>query len=162
MKYFGRGPEAKREAEKSNLSLGLGSKIVQQESPLFIELANSYLTAREHIMAKSSYENLCIKMEGVIFPELGQEMAHRLTPDRLDQYVSTRARMVKRTTVHQELTYIRAVLRWAVSRRLLFSNPMEGFELPKRDDSRIQPPTKAEFDAILAKAVPHMKRAMWN
>lgn len=156
VKYFGRGPEAKREAEKF---LSLGKNSPARQPPL--HRVDEFLSdGQGNIMAKSSYENLCIKLEGVILPELGQEMAHRLTPDRLDQYVSTRARMVKRTTVHQELTYIRAVLRWAVSRRLLFSNPMDGFELPKRDDARIQPPTKAEFEAILAKAVPHMKRAM--
>jgi len=158
-KYFGRDREGQKAAELFNLSLGLGTKHFQK-SPLFIELVNAYQQARENIMTKSSFDNLCLKMEGVILPELGQEMAHHLTTERLDQYVATRAAVVKRTTVHRELSDIRAVLLWAVSRRLISANPMSGFEMPRRDDARIHPPTKAEFDAILTCAVPHMKRAM--
>ncbi len=93
-------------------------------------------------------------------PLLGLEMVERINSELLDRYVSIRAKEVKLTTVHQELTYIRAVINWAFSRRLISAKPRIGFNFPRRDDARIQPPTKAEFDAILACAVPHMKRAM--
>ncbi|SDP70021.1 tyrosine-type recombinase/integrase [Desulforhopalus singaporensis] len=158
-KYFGRGPEAEAAAIEYNASLDLGHRIVQK-SPLFVELVNTYMEAKEHSLAPSSFNNLAIKMNGVIIPELGQTMIHNINAARLDKYVSKRARQVKLTTVHREISDIRTVLNWAVNRKLISSNPMAGFEMPKRDDARIQPPTKAEFDAILACAVPHMKRAM--
>ncbi|MBU1568860.1 MAG: site-specific integrase [Proteobacteria bacterium] len=161
-KYFGRGEAGEKAAMEFNASLGLGagsSKRVQK-SPQFVELVNAYIKARENIIAKSSLENLIIKMQGVILPALGDLMAHQISTTCLDDYVATRAAVVKKTTVHRELSDIRAVLKWAASRRLITSNPMAGYEMPRRDDARIRPPSKAEFEAILTCAVPHMKRAM--
>jgi hypothetical protein len=158
-KYFGRGQEGEMSARAFNESLGLGTRIVEH-SPLFVELVNGYIKAKEHTMATSSFSNLCIKMEGVIIPELGNIQVHNLIPARLDQYVSERFKSVKLTTIHRELSDIRAVIRWAVSRRIIAANPMEWFILPKRDDAILSPPTKPEFDAILTCAVPHLKRAM--
>jgi len=53
-------------------------------------------------------------------------------------------RNIKRSTIHRELSDIRAILRWSVKRRFLSANPMEGFVFPTRDDAIIQPPTGAE------------------
>ncbi len=158
-KYFGRGVDAERAAHEFNEMLGLEKKKVQR-SPVFLELVNEYLSAKEHTIAKSTFTNFCIKMEGVISPRIGHIQVHKLTPAKMDEYVSERSKSVKTTTIHRELSDIRAVIRWAVSRRLIASNPLEWFSLPKRDDARIQPPTKAEFEAILACAAPHLKRAM--
>lgn len=69
-------------------------------------------------------------------------------------------RKVSKGTIHREVTDIRMVLRWAVSWRLITDNPMEGFEMPKQENAVIPPPSKPEFDAILACAPPHLKRAM--
>lgn len=158
-KYFPRGDAGYQEAVAYNADLGLGPRKVKR-SPLFVELVNEYLSSREHSLAKSSLDNLLIKMEGVILPRIGKLMAHTITPGQLDRYAADRAKTVKLTTVHREISDIRSVLRWAAHRRLIDANPMEGYDMPKRDDSRIQPPTKAEFDAILACASPHLQRAM--
>ncbi len=159
--YFGRGDEAQKAAEEFNLSLGLGSRKRKVAGRLFIELVNEYQEAKQYTMAASTFENLCIKMEAVILPEIGSCMAARITPARLDRYVASRSSSgVKNTTIHRELSDIRAVLRWAVKRKLIATNPMDGFEMPKRDDARIQPPTKKEFEAIIACAAPHLQRAM--
>ena len=58
------------------------------------------------------------------------------------------------------MTDIRTVLRWAVTWRFITDNPMEGFEMPKQDNAVIPPPSKPEFDAILACTPPHLMRAM--
>lgn len=163
-RYFGRGPEAQAEAIAYNTALGLGGapqlRTDTRGGPLFVELVNAYLDARRHQLAKSSFDNLVIKMQSVILPLIGRYYAAHLTPSTLDEYVATRAEHVKLTTIHRELSDIRAVVRWAVSRRLLAANPLAGFSMPKRDDARIQPPTEAEFAAILACSVPHLQRAM--
>ncbi len=161
-RYFGRDEAGRQAAHAFNDALGFTTRqgCAKQHSPSFAELVNAYTLARKDTLARSSFENFCIKMEKIILPEIGDTMAHAITPTRLDAYVSARAMSVKLTTIHRELSDIRAVLRWAVSRHLISSNPMEWFAMPKRDDARIQPPTKAEFDAILACAVPHLKRAM--
>ena len=159
-KYFGRGADGEKAANEFNAVLGLGINRTVQRSPQFVELVNAYFAAKESTIAKSSFENLRIKMEGIILPELGAIQVHNITPEKLDQYVSKRSQSVKLTTIHRELSDIRAVIRWAVSRHIIAANPMEWFSLPKRDDAKIQPPTRAEFDAILACAVSHLKRAM--
>jgi integrase len=159
-KYFGRGDEALHLALAYNDSLGLGKGNIAATSPIFSELTNAYLNARRTSMTASTYEAVSVKMEKTILPLIGCTMAHKLTPDYLDQYVLNRSATVKNTTIHRELSDIRAILRWAVKRELIASNPMERFEMPKRDDARIQPPTKAEFDAILECASPHIQRAI--
>ena len=158
-RYFGRGDAGELAAHRFNELLGLGTRRTEV-SPTFTELVNEYMTANRASMSQSDYKNMGLKMRGVILPELGRLMAHHITPARLDRYVETRADLVKRTTIHRELSYIRPVLRWAVGRRLIANNPMAGFKLPKRDDARISPPSKPEFNAILTCAVPHLKRAM--
>jgi integrase len=40
------------------------------------------------------------------------------------------------------------------------ANPMEGFELPRRDNAVITPPTVEEAMAILKTASPHLYRAI--
>jgi integrase len=164
-KYFGRGLEAARDANEWNaMVLAAGSKITTPNAgtcPSFINLVNEYLLARKNTMTATSWQICVDKMKQTILPEFADSFAYQLTPARLDQYATSRAECgVKRTTIHRELDDIRAVLRWSVKRRLLSSNPMEGFEMPTRDDARIQPPTHAEFAAILTTASPHLQRAM--
>ena len=158
-RYFGRGDEGELAAHRFNEQLGLGTRRTET-SPTFVELVNFYMAAQKVSMSSSGWENMAIVMRGVILPEIGGLMVHHITPPRLDTYVANRAKAVKRTTIHRELSYLRAVLRWAVHRRLIASNPMAGFKMPRRDDAIISPPTQPEFDAILACAAPHMKRAM--
>lgn len=164
-KYFPRGSAGEVAAYAFNDSMGLGTRKIQR-SPTFVELATNYRTARAASLAKSTAETFDARMHSVVLPAIGNHMAHTITPSRLDRYVNERISSgVKSTTIHRELSDIRAVLRWSYKRKLISANPMEGFELPKRDDARISPPTKAEFEAILACAVPHIQRAMlisWN
>ena len=44
---------------------------------------------------------------------LGQKPAMNITPQVIDLYVQKRLRSVKRTTIHRELSDIRAVLSWS-------------------------------------------------
>lgn len=162
-KYFGRGPEAERAARDHDAALHADSrrKAASPPSPRFVDLANEYLMAKKLTMTPVNWQLTVDKMRLVILPIIGQMMAHELTLQQIDTYADTRARDgVKRTTIHREISDIRAVLRWAVKRRLLAANPMDGYEMPKRDDARLSPPTEAEFRAILAKAAPHLQRAM--
>jgi integrase len=157
--YFPRGPEGEKAAIELNLRVGLGGRKISK-SPTFYELAMAYMQARKGIVAKSTADAWYVCMDKTILPAIGRFMAHELTPEELDRYVATRSRTVKRTTIHRELSDIRAVLRFAVGRKLLVVNPMEGYELPTRDDARIRPPSKGEIEAICKHAAPHLKRAV--
>lgn len=88
-----------------------------------------------------------------------QELTRPLEPIEAGVRFSV-AESVPATSVHRELSIIRAVLRWAVSRRLIAHNPMEGYPMPTRDDAVLQPPTSAELAAIHAAAAPHLQRAI--
>jgi len=157
--YFGRGPEAEMLARERNHELGL-SKKAPDTSPLFIDLAKAYMAAKGPTMAPASKIALATKMENVVLPRLGQLRAVQITPAILDKYTASRLKDVKRTTVHRDLSDIRAILRWSVKRRYIAANPMEGFELPRRDDAVITPPSIAEVQAILKESPPHLYRAI--
>lgn len=157
--YFVRDPEAELHARERNQELGLGRK-APDTSPLFLDLAKAYMAAKGPAMAPASKIALISKMENVVLPKLGQMRAAQITPAILDRYTSSRLKKVKRTTVHRDLSDIRAILRWSVKRRYLAANPMEGFELPRRDDAVITPPTVAEVQAILKASSPHLYRAI--
>lgn len=157
--YCGRGPEGERAAHALNISLGLGARQIVK-TPLFVEIAQAYLEARGGIIAATTEEAFLVRMKKTILPILGEYMAHELTPEVLDRYVARRGKTVKRTTIHRELSDIRAVVRWAVSRRLISSNPMDGYEMPRRDDARIRPPSKEEIEAIINHSADHLRRAI--
>lgn len=157
--YFGRGPDAERAAHDYNDSFGLG-KQPRQKSPTFAALALAYLEAKAGIISASTEATWQRRMAGTIIPAIGDTMAHHITPAYLDQYAASRLKSVKRNTLHRELTDIRSILRWAVKRKMLAANPMSDYEMPKKSDLRIRPPSKAEIEAILAHSVPHLKRAI--
>jgi integrase len=69
-----------------------------------------------------------------------------------------RSGKVKRTTIRVEVTAIVAILRWAVRRKMLAVNPLEGYEKPSRDDQVIDPPSPEEVTRIWEQAAPHLKR----
>ncbi len=69
-------------------------------------------------------------------------------------------RLIKRTTVHCEITHIQAILNWATRRELIRRNPLAGYEKPKRDDEIIQPPTIDEARRLVNNAAPHLARAL--
>ena len=111
-------------------------------------------------MAPASKIALISKMENVVLPKIGQMRAAQITPAILDRYTTSRLKTVKRTTVHRDLSDIRVILRWSVKRRYIATNPMEGFELPRRDDAVITPPSVSGVQAILKESPPHLYRAI--
>lgn len=158
-RYMGRGPSAESDARRFDLALHY--KPEKTSSPMFVDLANEYLQDRQMSMSKVGWQLTVDKFRRTILPIIGQDMAHHLTPQEITRYASTRAADgVKRTTIHREISDIRAVLRWAEKRKMIASNPMARYEMPRRDDARLSPPTDAEFQAILKAASPHLQRAM--
>lgn len=158
--YFGRGLEAEDAAIRRNLELGLG--VVRQASgPTFRDIANEYLEAKLGTMPSNSADDLAWKLDGVILPILGHLQASMVKPAELDKYIQTRrSKGIKLTSIHRELSTVRAIIRRAVERHLIADNPMTGFAMPRRDDAVIPPPTSAEVAAIYRVAAPHLQRAI--
>lgn len=162
IEYFGRGPDAEKAARKRDAELkdrrrgcrGVGAGVS------FAKLSESYLQAKVGSMSASDMNNLIIKLKNVILPHLGDKSAMSLDHRALDTFVAHRAKTVKKTTIHRDLSYIRAILNWSVERKFIVANPMDGYKLPTRDDSIILPPTEREFSKILKHAAPHLVRAM--
>jgi integrase len=118
-----------------------------------------------------SVKNFGWKMVGVILPELGHFKAAQLDPVRLDRYVAKRLksprilkdgskRFPKRTTIHREISDIKAVLNWSVRRRYIAFNPAAGFEMPRRDDAIMMPPSADEVQKLVDAAPDHLRRAI--
>jgi integrase len=157
--YFGRGPDAERAAHEYNDKLGLGVRRLVR-TPVFTELAEAYLAGKVGVITDTTAHRWRVAMSGTILPRVGAVMAHDITPEFLDRYVAERSKTVKKNSIHREISNIRAVLRWAVKRKMLASNPMANYEMPANVDMRIRPPSKAELGAILANSAPHLKRAI--
>jgi integrase len=160
--YFGRGPEAEVAAHARNRALGLGLQHTHTDTePLFAQLAADYLEAHGIDMAPTSRSDTAYKLDGNILPAMGHLAGSKILPHILDSYVAARAALGrKKTSIHRELSIIRSIIRWAVSRRKIAANPMEGFRMPKRDDAVISPPSAAELSALYQAAAPHLRKAL--
>lgn len=156
--YFGRDGEAL--AQQRDLELK-ASKPVKSFAPTLEVVAAAYFQAKISSMEKTSLDILRIKLTRVVLPYFKNTPASNLTPARLDKYVARRLKTVKRTTVHRDLSDIRAILNWAVGRGMISDNPMKGYEMPKRDDARIIPPTLSEIRKIIKHAATHLVRAIY-
>ena len=162
-KYFGRGPEAEQKAIAFNDSLNLGKqgrKKKKDHSAYFVDLVNEYAQGRLAHIQESTLQNFMWKMDGVILPVFKHTRAMSMTPKAIDKYVKDRMQKVKKTTIHRELSDIRAVLNWSVRRRLIAFNPLDKYEMPKRDDEIIIYPSETEIEAILKHAPERLTRAI--
>jgi len=157
--YFGRGEAAQEAAARRNIELGMGQGS-ESGGVLFEELAEGYMVALSASMTKSTKEQTIIKLAANILPALGRLPWQRITPDRLARYVVDRSATVKTSTIHRELTIVRAIIRWAVRRKKIPLNPMVDYQFPRRDITIITPPTEAELAAIHQHALPHLQRAI--
>ncbi|SHO48974.1 site-specific integrase [Desulfopila aestuarii] len=143
--------------------------------PTFHELASAYVVAKVGSMSVTDQDNTYYKLENVILPRFGDLPATAINHSKLDKYVISRlqdtvkvnlgngrrkdtGRPISKSTIHRELSIVRAILNWGVRRRMLLASPMAGYEMPKRDDKKILPPTEEEFSAILKHAAPHCRR----
>ncbi len=160
--YFGRGIDAELAANARNHELGLGRQEARQGSePTFAELADEYIAQHGLDMRPSSRQDAAYKLEGLILPAIGTLPGSKVGPGVIDGYIAERAAAHRKmTTIHRELSIIRAILRWSVSRRLISHNPLDGYKMPTRDDAVISPPTTAELDAIYKVSAPHLQRAL--
>lgn len=148
------------EAVRFNEKITNPAAVRQVHGPVFTELANAYLQAKVTSMSKVSMDNLLYKLKGVILPEIGNTLAMSLNHETIDRYIAKRSGSVKNTTIHRELSDVRAILRWSVRRQLIPRNPIEGIEMPKRDDETILPLSQVEIEGIIAHSPNHLKRAM--
>jgi len=151
---------AKAEAYNAQITRQLADKSCRT-GPKFSEVAGSYLKHKSPLMSAVSFDNLLYKLERIILPTLGEGiLANMLIPLVMDDYVSKRAELVKLTTVHRELSDIRAILNYGVERGLIIKNPMRGYSMPKRDDTKIFPLAHDEIQKVIDCSAPHLKRAM--
>lgn len=163
--YFGRGPQAKARADEFNASLGLQrTRRPQARSSIkFEELADHYRHQKKMAkeMSPNSLRHLSIRLDTNILPALGNLPATRVDYKALDAYVERRrTNGVKNSTIRRELNDIKAILGVAASGHppIIAFNPARDYKAPKSDDAVILPPSQEELEALLAAAVPHLKR----
>ena len=159
--YFGRGLDAEGAAYRRNDELALKKRrpVKIKTSPKFFELAAQYTASRN--FNPNSKKQLKIRLNATILPGLDNKTATSINDRVMDKYVAKRRKArVKDNTICREITDIKAILNWAVSRRpqLIPLNPIATYKKPRADDEIILPPTIREAKAILSAAVPHMIR----
>lgn len=156
--YFGRGVQSEAAARERFDQVGPRPQALR--SPTFYELVQAYLGDKLPSISQSTALGLLPKIKAVYLPELGEMPAAQITADRIQAYIQKRLDVVKKTTVHRELCDIRAILNWAVKKKVLLFNPMADATWPKRDDERIRPPSADEVKRILEHSPPHLYRAV--
>jgi integrase len=172
---YGKGEAGRIAAEARDLELK--SKKIRMPKkllgPKFRELAEAYQRAkflRAGAMSETDQINTYHKLDANILPYFGGRHAMSFNNDLLNNYISMRAdhwadkaqtRKIKITTIHRELSIVKAIMNWATHTHqppLIPYNPIERFKLPKRDDAIIIPPSAIERQKIFNAASPHMKR----
>lgn len=174
--YFGRGPDAEYAAHVRDQEIkALSLNPLSVESPEFEILAKDYQKAKFLVvgaMSDTDKVNTYYKMRKFILPFFGHHQAMSITSVLMDNYVDKRSKMwadkaksrkIKANTIHRELSIVKAVLNWAAYKRkppLIPFNPIDKYEMPKRDDEIIVPPTKQERQRIYDAAPSHIKRVI--
>lgn len=160
--YFGRGTEGEAAARRRNMELGIGAAKVKSSSPLFEALAAEYLQTRGREMTPSTLSSLQYKVSRVLVPAIGHLHAHEVDHQALANFVHHRRTKagIKDRTIRDDLAYIGAIMKFALERGRIVSNPAAGYRRPRNDAEKVRPPNQAEFNAILQHAAPHIKRAM--
>jgi integrase len=157
-KYFGKGENALVRATDFNLTRERPSEA--KAGPTFGDIAVAYLTARQITATASTYRSLWHKFNANILPVLGNHYAAALTPEIIDRYVATRRQSVRMATVRQDITYIIAALRFAVSRKLIGENPIAGYSKPTSDNRTIMPISTEQLSRLTGVAPEHLRRAI--
>jgi len=161
--YFGRGAEAQAAAKVRDDELGLKKRRPRNVTlgPSMGALAQSYYDNKN--FNANSKKQLFIRLDSTIMPVIGRVPAIKLSDQDLDNYVIKRRQDgVKDSTIRRELTDIKAIMNWSVSRHppLIPFNPVRDYKKPPSDDAIILPPTQKESQAILKAASPHIKRVI--
>lgn len=168
--YFGRGAAAQLEALKRDAELkSLKPKKAPRtlSSVLVADLVEAYNDDRRKNMEVSTLKSAWYKLK-ILVEFFGNMEAASVTHADLNRYAegrmtksTQRKHGVKRTTVHRELADLKAIFSWAKSKGHLITNPIVDYQLPKKDDEIILPPTDAEVSTILKHAAPHLIRAIY-
>jgi len=159
--YCGRGSEGERRAKGLNLELGVGLPAKAVSTPIFSDLAADYMAAKGPGMREQSRRTAQNRFKTSILPLIGELQAHEIDHKVLDAFIDHhRQRGKKNSTINTFLVCIFATLNHAAKRGAIIANPVSGYRKLTADYARIRPPSKPEFDAILAHALPHIQRVM--
>lgn len=161
--YMGPGPAGEEKARRREAELALRryKKPADQGGPVFEDIARAYTQNKN--FSPNSKKHLKIRLEKNILPFFGDRAVTGLTHGDMNHYVTRRlGHGVKFSTIHREITDIKAILNWAARRHppMIAINPVRDFENPAADDVVIYPPTRDEVRRILAAAPDHLKRAI--
>lgn len=172
-KYFGRGAMAEAAARSHDDATRkrprTETKPRKAQGPTFDELAIDYCRLPKF----GPNSRVCLKhrLAANILPAIGHRHATRLSHADLDAYIARRRKpraaanhkepmVPKMSTIRREITDIMAIMEWSRRRRLISSNPLQGYKRPDPDDAVILPPSPEEIAAILAAAPEHVRRAV--
>ena len=160
--YFGRGVQGEVAAKNrfDTLNIRQYGRSPERYAPTFKDIVKSYFRDKQESLTKSTIDGMMPKVLSIYLPMLGHYVADRIDDERIHAYISERLKKVKRTTIHRELSDIRAILNWAVRKRIILSNPMVGVTFPRRDDEHIMPPSVDEVRRLLEHSQEHLKRAI--
>lgn len=175
--YCGRGPAGEEEARRLQAEYCRPKGRSYEET--FGSIAKDYLSSRGHSMASSTLDATTYCLEAHLIPFFGALGVSELDTTWLDKYVASRKQpqlkrsrkridgtyemrtvYIRNTTIHREISIVKAIVEWARVRGKISRNKIAGYSELKRDDLVQAPPTPDELMLIIAHAAPHLKRAI--
>lgn len=121
-----------RKAKEIELETG---RSVFSHAPLFRHLAESYLHwhSAEY---PHSHDRIQLIVNIHLLPVFSLDQIDLISPAKVETYKADRLKKVKQATVAKEIRTLKAVLNWAVGRRILSYNPIQSVKPPQILNSR--------------------------
>ena len=135
--------QAKNQLAEIERAIQGGTYVSEKEIPFFIEIANEWLDSKKASLARGSYENyecyVRLHLEKFHFMKISQIKVmdiEKFWGECLKSGVAYKA-------VHSHLKVLRQIMKLAVRRNLISSNPYDSVEKPKQPKKEKSKPDKA-------------------
>lgn len=122
----------------------------------FQELSKSYLADRQPYVSAKEFE----RQESIVRVHLQpffRSKLREITPDAVSRLVAERSGKVTPGCVRKEVGVLKRILKFAVRKGMLASNPADGVQLPRQSLERVRYLQPEEFQALLQHCPPNLR-----
>jgi integrase len=160
--YFGKGKEAKKEADARDLEVKLAKTRTRGRSLgdhglTFEALCRAYITARQVEISEKTEVEILRTLANYILPAIAKKSVSRLSmADWLDIQEAMIANGLSAKSINTYFRYTNKILRWAVTHGMMKDNPWKNREALRQKKRSIELITLEEFTRILQHAPDHL------
>ena len=160
---FGRGPDAREQAETRRLEIELAQKKgtwknTTRSGITFKALANDYIYSRQKELADGTREEILRAVNKYAIPAFGNNDISSIT---IRDWTAIHDKSIEDgadvNTINTRFRYLNKIFKWAVSQKLLKDNPWQDREPLKKKKYRVELFPLAELNKIIEHAPDHLR-----